>query len=259
MPEAAEVFPRAWIEFPDPDDAEQLIRADLTWLTSRFNCIYGRGCRSIDPEVPYGGCCTHGAHFADGDDEQRVARWVAQLTAAEWQREPGGKVRKRDWAETDPEGDRKTRTVAGACIFLNDPSFSRGAGCALHLLAERVGQSHVATKPDVCWQLPIRREFEWRERNDGSKTLVVTITEYTRDAWGAGGHDFHWYCSSDTSAHTAQEPLYLTSRAELVALVGESAYAQIAHHCRTFEEARAALRLTPAAHALATHPADPPE
>ena len=37
-------FPREWIEFVDPADAEHWIRADLTWLCSRWTCIFGRGC-----------------------------------------------------------------------------------------------------------------------------------------------------------------------------------------------------------------------
>ena len=41
-------FPREWIEFADPADAEHLIRADLTWLCSRWTCIFGRGCHGID-------------------------------------------------------------------------------------------------------------------------------------------------------------------------------------------------------------------
>ncbi|HEV7628801.1 MAG TPA: hypothetical protein VGO89_20105, partial [Streptomyces sp.] len=34
-------FARAWVEFPDPADDEQLFRCDLTWLTSRWNCVFG--------------------------------------------------------------------------------------------------------------------------------------------------------------------------------------------------------------------------
>ncbi|MDQ1689187.1 MAG: hypothetical protein QOK42_2162, partial [Frankiaceae bacterium] len=40
-------FPREWAEFPDPADADQVIRADLTWLCSRWTCIYGSGCAGI--------------------------------------------------------------------------------------------------------------------------------------------------------------------------------------------------------------------
>lgn len=256
--EIRDPFPRAWVEFADPADPEQVIRADLTWLTSRWHCIYGAGCPSIDARVPYGGCCTHGAHFADRADEKRVRGWVEQLTPAEWQQHPGtARVRNRDWIERDTEGERKTRVVNGACVFLNDPGFPVGAGCALHVLAMRRGESHVATKPDVCWQLPIRREYHWVERNDGERRLVITITEYVRGMWGEGGHDFDWYCSSNTDAHTASEPVYRNSRTELIELIGAAAYEALAGYCEAHEAARAALRLTPVSDGLAPHPADP--
>src|SRR5262249_44526300 len=37
-------FAREWIDFPDPADEEHWIRADLTWLCSRWTCIFGKGC-----------------------------------------------------------------------------------------------------------------------------------------------------------------------------------------------------------------------
>src|SRR5206468_3102076 len=72
-------FTRAWVEFPDPADDEQAFRCDLTWLTSRWNCIFGRGCQGIEAGRPNDGCCTLGAHFSDEDDEARVAKHVALL------------------------------------------------------------------------------------------------------------------------------------------------------------------------------------
>ncbi len=265
MPEVADTFPRAWIEFPDPEDSDQIIRADLTWLTSNWTCIYGRGCQGIDRAMPDAGCCTHGAHFADKSDEKRVRRWVDQLIPSDWEQMPAsGRVRNRDWIEKDDEGARKTKVSHGACVFQNSPTFTTGAGCALHVLAERLGESYIDTKPDVCWQLPIRRDYTWVEQNDGSQKLIVTITEYVRAMWGAGGHDFDWYCSSNTDAHVGVEPVYLTNRAELIAMIGEPAYDQMADHCRAHEAARSALRLTPTStvtrlkrDALAPHPADP--
>ncbi len=258
MPEVAEGFPRAWVEFPDPGDDDQLIRADLTWLTSRWTCIYGRGCRGIDSAVPAAGCCTHGAHFADKADEKRVRRWVEQLTPADWELFPAdGRIRNRVWIEKDDEDARKTRVVAGACVFQNSPEFPTGAGCALHVLAERLGESYIDTKPDVCWQLPIRRDFAWREGNDGEQQLVVTITEYTRAMWGAGGHDFDWYCSGNTEAHVSPEPVYRSQRPELVALIGPAAYDELVRFCTAHEAATAALSVTPLSRDLAPHPADP--
>lgn len=263
MPEVPDTFPRAWIEFPDPADDDQIIRADLTWLTSNWTCIYGRGCQGIDRTVPAAGCCSHGAHFADKSDERRVRGWVEQLTAADWELMPDtGSVRNRDWIERDPEGDRKTKVMQGACVFQNSPGFAAGAGCALHVLAQRLGESYIDTKPDVCWQLPIRRDYTWVEASDGTQKLVVTVTEYVRAMWGEGGHDFDWYCSSNTEAHIAAEPVFESNRAELVALLGEAAYLELAEHCRAHLAARAALRLTPVGKslprsALAPHPADP--
>ena len=78
-------FARAWVEFPDPADDEQVFRCDLTWLTSRWNCIFGSGCQGIQAGRADDGCCTLGAHFSDEDDEKRVAEHVARLTPELWQ------------------------------------------------------------------------------------------------------------------------------------------------------------------------------
>src|SRR6202008_5178154 len=78
-------FARAWVEFPDPADDEQIFRCDLTWLTSRWNCIFGSGCQGIQAGRADDGCCSLGAHFSDEDDEKRVAGHVARLTPETWQ------------------------------------------------------------------------------------------------------------------------------------------------------------------------------
>ena len=251
MPEVPLDFPRAWVEFVNPDDADEVMRCDLTWLTSSYTCIFGRGCAGIYASAPDVGCCTLGAHFADDEDEERVAGYVAQLTDDLWQLKPGRTVRRSDWVEEE-DGERKTRTAAvdgqQACVFHNRVGFPAGAGCALHLLALRQGRHPLETKPDVCWQLPIRRTFRDVERPDGSTYTEVSIGEYDRRGWGPGGHDLDWYCTGNPIAHVAAEPLYLTSRAELVALMGEAAYAELTHHCEAHLRARSRL---------AVHPADP--
>ena len=85
VPEVLLDFPRAWVEFVDPSDDDQLIRCDLTWLTSKYNCIFGRGCKGIDAERPDAGCCSHGAHFSEKKDEKRVRKWVKKLTPELWE------------------------------------------------------------------------------------------------------------------------------------------------------------------------------
>ncbi|MGP4109885.1 hypothetical protein ACTWP5_03065 [Streptomyces sp. 4N509B] len=296
--EVALDFSRAWVEFPDPADAEQVFRCDVTWLTSRWQCVFGRGCQGIAPGRSADGCCTLGAHFADEDDERRVAGHVARLTPELWQFHAEGHG-EQGWVEevddSDVETDevdesdesdesdagewivgfeegeeefedegeeeegeedededgpaRRTRLIDGACIFLNRPGFPAGAGCALHTLALREGREPLETKPDVCWQLPVRRTFEWVEQPDGEQRLYVTIGEYDRRGWGPGGHELHWWCTGAPSAHGAGQPLYLSYRPELVELMGKDGYDVLVDLC----EQRLAAQLP----LLAPHPADP--
>lgn len=60
MPEVDLVFPRAFVEFADPADHDQVFRCDLTWLTSAWSCIFSQGCPGIYDTSPDVGCCTLG-------------------------------------------------------------------------------------------------------------------------------------------------------------------------------------------------------
>lgn len=242
MPEVDLNFPRQWIEFVDPADDAQIFRCDLTWLLSRWTCIYGSGCKGILSDRPDDGCCSHGAYYSDKDDEKRVKRFAKELRDDEWQfRKQAGKL---GITETE-DGKRRTRRHDGACIFLNRPGFSAGAGCALHLHALNNGLHPLETKPDVCWQLPVRRSYDRVTRPDDTEVLITSIGEYDRRAWGAGGHDLNWWCTSATEAHVAAEPLFVGYRPELVALMGQPAYDVLAGICAQALTAR-----------VAVHPAD---
>jgi len=220
-------FPREWLEFTDPSDPEVIFRCDLTFLLSHWGCIFGRGCKGIRADRPDDGCCSLGAHYSDRADEQRVRAAAAELTPELWQYHAAG----RRGLSTVDEGKRRTRTVDSGCIFLNRPGFAAGAGCALHGLALATGRHPLETKPDVCWQLPIRRSFAWEDRPDDTKVLVTTIGEYDRRAWGPGGSELHWWCTSDPKAHTEPERLYRTYAPELTALLGEPAFAELERLC----------------------------
>jgi hypothetical protein len=100
----------------------------------------------------------------------------------------------------------------------------------------------------VCWQLPVRRLFRDVELTDGTAYTEVTITEYDRRGWGPGGHDFDWYCSGNSEAHVAAEPVYRSYAPELVELIGQAAYDVLVPLCQQHEASRSALTL---------HPADP--
>jgi hypothetical protein len=246
VPETDLVVPRVFVEFADPADESQLFRCDLTWLTSRYTCIFGRGCAGIYADRPDDGCCTLGAHFADADDERRVRGFVRRLGPEHWQHHAAGTASRDAWIETDEDGDRKTAVHDGACIFLNRPGFAGGYGCALHTLALSTGRHPLETKPDVCWQLPLRRTFREVELPDGTEYTEVTIGEYDRRGWGPGGHDFHWYCTGNTEAHVAAEPLYVTSGPELVELMGPAGYEELVGHCEAHLASRSRLALHPA-------------
>ena len=253
MPEVSLDFPRAFVEFVNPADETEVMRCDLTWLTSSYTCIFGQGCHGIYADSPDTGCCTLGAHFSDKDDEKRVAgvrRPAHARAVAVPPRRPDGKVKRKDWVDKDEDGERKTRSheVDGqrGCVFHNRADFPTGAGCALHGLALQQGRNPLETKPDVCWQLPIRRTYREVERQDGSTYTEVTITEYDRRGWGAGGHDLDWYCSGNTEAHVAVEPVYVTNEPELVALMGRPAYDELVRHCEAHLRSRSALALHPA-------------
>lgn len=243
-------FPREWIEFVDPADAAHLVRADLTWLLSRWTCVFGGSCHGIIAGRAGDGCCSHGAFFTDSDDENRVKAAAKRLTPQTWHHYRRGF---RNYTEMDtvdgknPARRTATRSADGPCVFHNDADFPGGGGCALHAQALRDGVHPLEYKPDVCWQLPIRRDQEWTKRPDGSKVLVSTLTEFDRRGWGAGGHDLDWWCTSSPEAHVGGEPMYRSYEPELTALVGKAAYARLAELCA----ARARRGL------VAAHPATP--
>lgn len=221
--------PRVWVELTDPAEPAQRLRADLTWLTSRWHCLYGSGaCPGIDAGEPDAGCCTLGAHFTDADDLARVAAVVERLGPDEWEQHDTG--REEGW-QLSEDGATVTRVVDGACIFLNRPGFPVGAGCALHQHALAQGVAPHTTKPDVCWQVPVKRDYREVELADGTSYLEVSIGEYDRRAWGPGGHDLDWWCTGAPEAHTGAEPVYISLREELVELVGEPGYAELAAAC----------------------------
>ena len=102
------------------------------------------------------GCCSYGAHFTSGKDRRRVERLAKKLTADEWQFKKqsdrrGGPIK------VNADGDVVSRLVDGACIFLNRPGFHTGPGCALHVAALNRDERPLDWKPEVCWQLPLRR------------------------------------------------------------------------------------------------------
>jgi hypothetical protein len=206
-----------WVSIEDPDEDRTWV-FDVTFLTSRWTCIYGHGCQGVltepAPELVHG-CCSYGAHFVDAADVRRIERAARTLTDDEWQFR--GRAQKKGITRKAKGGATVTRLVDGACIFLNRPGFPTGPGCALHQVALARGRRPLDLKPEVCWQLPLRREDHVSD--DGHVTS--TVGQWDRRHWGKGGEEFAWWCTESKEAFVGATPVYEQMSDELVAMAGK--------------------------------------
>jgi hypothetical protein len=228
-----------WISFEDPDEERTWV-FDVTFLTSNWECIFGRGCQGVltGPAMEMvQGCCSYGAHFTDKKDVRRVEAATERLTKSNWQFRKQG--RERGVVKTNKDGDVVSRLVDGACIFLNRPDFPGGPGCALHRAALENDERPLDWKPDVCWQLPLRRDDVTRD--DGH--VVSTIAQWDRHHWGAGGLEFHWWCTEAPEAFVGAKPVYRYMADELLEMVGTRVYASLVAYLEARER-----RSTPLPH-----------
>ena len=202
-------------------DGDTTWRFDIGFLTSSWTCIFGRGCEGILPEraAHLGqGCCSVGAAL-DGDDGPTVAARTTWLEPGRFQHHA---VAATGGIFAD-DTRRNTRVVDGACIFLNRPGFEGGAGCALHLAALDAGESPVDWKPSVCWQLPVK--VDWEPREDGGE--VATVRGWTRRDWGEIGTTMAWCCTEEPEAHVGDRPVVDAMADELVAIVGQAVHVEL--------------------------------
>jgi hypothetical protein len=218
-----------WVSFEDPTEERTWV-FDVTFLLSNWTCIFGNGCQGVltgpVPELVQG-CCSYGAHFTDDEDVARVEAAAATLTSDEWQFRKQGL--QRGIVKTSKSGEQTTRLVQDACVFLNRPGWPSGPGCALHQAAMARGVPHLALKPDVCWQLPLRREDE--EQADGH--VVSTVREWARKHWGDGGAEFHWWCTDAPDAFVGTQPVYEELRDELVAMTTPEVYEMVVAYLKS--------------------------
>jgi hypothetical protein len=203
-------------------DGATVWRFDREFLSSRWTCLWGRGCQGIGPEPAEHlglGCCSIGADLGDEDESRMIAALAATLSPARFEHH----------AEADEDGifsdetRSHTRVVDGACIFLNHPGFSGGAGCALHLAAIDWDESPVEWKPSVCWQLPIK--VDWEE--GAGDTEVATVRRWTRRDWGAEGETMAWCCTEAPSAYVGDGPVIDSLGPELEAVTGTEVYVEL--------------------------------
>ena len=199
------------------DDGQTEWLVERSFMTSRWTCIWGRGCLGIlerpAPELNQG-CCSVGAHL-DGDDEAATVGGLAATLDPELfqfhELAASGGVYSDDT-------HTNTRVVDGACIFLNRPGFAGGEGCALHLAALADGESPMDWKPSVCWQLPIH--VDWVTLDDGSGRERATVRAWSRADWGDDGDPMHWCCTEDEGAFVGDRPVIESLAPELERVIG---------------------------------------
>jgi hypothetical protein len=222
----------------------EIVRSDTVWrferefLESNWTWLFGRGCKGIldhDATELNQGCCSLGAHFGDGPpgeaEAMNVAAYTAMLAPEQFQyhavanAEPGPE----DDAAHGIFGDRErthTRVVDGACIFLNRPGFAGGEGCALHIAALAFDESPTEWKPSVCWQLPLR--IDWQEID--ADTELATVRRWTRGDWGDHGRTMAWCCTEradGAEAYSGDDRVIDSMADSLRALAGDEVYVEL--------------------------------
>jgi hypothetical protein len=177
------------------------------------------------PELEQG-CCSYGAHLVDEDDANAVLEHADRLTAAQWQYrrqavQRGGPIRR------NRDGVLVTRLVGEACIFLNRPGFPGGAGCALHRAALEAASGPSTGSPPCAgscrcgWWRPPTSRRAWSRPPCASGSAAD---------WGAGGHDFAWWCTDAPDAFSGGRPVYEELRDEIVEMVGPWAYDRLVEY-----------------------------
>jgi hypothetical protein len=203
-------------------DGDTVWRFDTSFLTSNWTCIWGRGCQGILPEPAEHlgqGCCSLGADL-DGEDEARnISALAATLDPERFQHH----AQAADGGVFGDAARTTTRVVDGACIFLNRPGFAGGAGCALHIEALDAGESPVVWKPSVCWQLPVKVDWEAGEGD----TEVATVRRWERRDWGAEGETMAWCCTEGTRAYVGGSRVVDSMGEELEEIVGTTVYVEL--------------------------------
>lgn len=223
------------------DDGDTVWRFDRSFLTSNWTCIWGRGCLGIlgEPAEHLGqGCCSIGAEMGDEDEARLISALAAMVEPERFQHH----AEATEGGLFSDNTHTNTRIVDGACIFLNRPGFAGGAGCALHLAALDAGESPIEWKPSVCWQLPIK--VDWEPTADGRET--ATMRRWTRADWGDDGEPMAWVCTEGPLAYVGDEPVVDSQRETIEEITGPEVYVELRRRLRPSPSERTSLGGPPA-------------
>jgi len=197
-------------------------RFDREFLESNWTCIWGRGCLGILDEPAEHlnqGCCSVGAEFGDEDEAMFISAMAAMIDPELFQFS-------QEATESGIFSDDRrinTRVVDGACIFLNRPGFAGGEGCALHLAAVEAEESPLDWKPSVCWQLPIR--VDWEPLVDGREQ--ATVRRWSRSDWGDEGPTMAWCCTEGERAYVGDSRVVDSLAGEIAGITGTEVFVEL--------------------------------
>jgi hypothetical protein len=209
-------------EFVEIDAGETLWRFNRQFLESNWTCIWGRGCKGIAAEANTTnghGCCSLGAVLDGPEEALNIAALADTLPSGLFQHHAEAK----DGGVFSDDAAIATRVIDGACIFLNHVGFSGGEGCALHLGAQHYNEPPVEWKPSVCWQLPIKVDWEMRDDN----VEVATVRGWERRDWGTHGTTMAWCCTEGDDAYVGDTSVAESLATEITEVVGEVVYVQL--------------------------------
>ena len=203
VPETPLDIARTWAEMPDPANPGQRFRrrphlADVELDVHLRLGLQGHLRRPPRRRLLHPGRALHrrrrraSACRPSSPSSARTSGRCTRAAARPATRTPPGS-RPGPRRRTAPARPRSSTAPASSSTAPASPP-ARAARCT-STRCSPVGPPHEA-KPDVCWQLPIRRSYRTVERPDDTSYLEVTIAEYDRRGWGPGGHDLDWYCSS---------------------------------------------------------------
>lgn len=229
-----------WFDTPVDENGEyETWLVHVNFLLSNWTCIYAQGCPGLTPANQNRyfddvGCCKLGAWFSDTEDYEHTEQMMSELTDEDWDAEQRAYVEKNGFAivykQDEDEINAKTRVNGFGCVFANRNDGSVGktgkTGCAFHHLAERTGRDHVDTMPWVCWQLPIKYDYN-------EELEAHTIYPWNVDQWGEpdedGSHDSMscWWCVDSPEAYVGEQSVYRTMERELRKIMKDEVYEQM--------------------------------
>ena len=163
---------------------------------SAWTCIFGARlpgrAHRAGPELEQG-CCSYGAHFTDDDDIADTSRdgrpGSPTSSGSSARRANGGRDHEADAGRRGRDPPRRR------CVHLPEPARASPAGRDARSTAPRSRPASDRSTGSPTSAGSCR--CAWRRRPTTYGHVTSTLREWKRRDWGAGGVEFHWWCTED--------------------------------------------------------------